>query len=887
MALKDHFRIEKGEHGWVIWLSVVVFVLTVGSVMLARLLESFVIKRIGVEFLPWLHIIGAVVALFGSWITLKVMRGWRVLGQSMLFGILAMGGAFILALTQGFFTADKSPFFNFIFIIIGVLIGTLAIATAVTKMRNTVTNVFTYEQLSRLESIVSSMATLGVLAGGLLLAGLSSRIGLGGMYYLVAFILALSIPGFFILQQMVKRAAIERVVTPPVKKKSSWTNSFSLKEDITEPKLRRFIYLLGLIIGLSVIFTRIFTYSFDIVANDRFPTEAELNAFFGTFTVVLSLGALIFINFIQHLLFKKYGLTNNLYTPPIVVLVGVLTMFFYPLFWIVILVVYVREIIIGIQDSAYNSMLEGVSDYHRGRAWSWIGGPVTAVFDFVGSALLLGIGYLFLPQGTAVTISVLAASAVVFLLIRFLLTIRFKKLYPVILLESLKKGDFKTRLRAIEAMAEMRYMKDRHLGEVLDIIRDEEEPMAVRITALKAAGKIQDHSVLRVVSRFVDHPDAELRKQTLRTIAAFDYQEEQLYESGFSRHTLIKQLREAFTKEKDPETVNTIVDALIALRDPEVVPFLIEELHNESPEIRHSVLHSLRHFNDPAIIDYVKPFLEDPVAHVRAQAIAAIWQFPWERSAYLLKAIDVLLKKGVETEDYRQALYLIGALKLRRYRKHLLDALAAENKENRLTAAIAFSKLGEMRGSGILKETIRSGSAEEAARVTRLADHPDVPERQQNLIEAYTHQFHLHYPPDLPVSEPLEVRMRDIPEGCLQGLMAYYAGRESATERKKIDRALKEEKFPKTKGRVVLVGLPDPWREMAAIALMANGYLVREATVGDDFDETAIIVADIESEKFPDKTVLLTEKVGASQDLRVAKSHYAPSELLTEIKKLS
>lgn len=887
MWVKNLFRIERGEIAWVAWLSAAIFFLSVGSVMLGSLLQALVIKRAGVQFLPYLHIFTAVISIFGAWLTLTVLRKWRALSQSTLFAFAGVGGAFLLALTQGVITNESGVVTVLAFVAFGILVATLSISNAASKLGVAVSDIFNYEQMQRLEPLIASVATLSVLVGGLVLAGLSERISSTALYMMVAFIFALTVPCYLVLQRMARKASLHVSIAVPEKLKKSWLSSFSLKSFIPNPHLRKFVFLLGVITGLSVIFSRIFGYSFSIMASVAFPSESELNAFFGTFTVVSSIGALIFINFIQHLLFKKYGLTNNLYTPPVVVMIGALAMFLYPIFWVVIVVVYIRDIIVDIQNTAYGAMMEGVSDYQRNQAWSWIDGPVYSLFDFVGSGILIGVGALFLPIGVGVAIRILALLALLFLLIRFLLTVRFKRLYPKILLASLKEGDFKTRLRSLEAMAEMRYMHDRHLGEVLDIIRDEEEPTVIRTTALKSIGKIQDPSALRVVSRFITHEDSAIRKQAIRTIAAFTYDPEKLYESGFSRFALIRALRVSFPAEKDPEIVNAILDALIALRDPDIIPFLILALESPSGEIRHSVLHSLRHFHDPAIIDFVKPLLDDKEAHVRAQAIVAMWQFPWERTAYLQAAVKELLGKPKDGEEFKHGAYLVGALRLRRYRKTIIEALESSRDDVKVAAAISLLKLGDESGTHILKEVMRSGTKELAYEVERLADHKGVPKRQQRLIEAYFHEYHLHYPPDLPVSEPLRIRLIDIPHGCLEGLQAYYKGREGATDLKKIRRALKKEVFPETKGRVVLAGLPDPWREMAAISLLANGYLVREAPVTEDFDDTAIVVADIDSDKFPRKTIRLVEDAAALQEGQVAKSHYAPSELLTEIRKLT
>lgn len=886
MVLKELFEIEdKEERQWVIWFSVAIFFLFMATVMLTKMLQAFVIERIGVEFLPFIHIIGAFVITFGAWLTLDVMRKWKAQFQSAIFGGVAVLGAFVLAASQGIFTEERGAAFNLIFVMIGVLVGTMAATTAYEKIRIAATDVFDYEQFNRFEPIFASVVTVAILVGGLLLAGLSGRIGLGGMYLLVALILAGSIPAYVMLGRM--GGSMKAQALPSETAKHGFLAALSLKNHIPNPRLLRFLKLLAVIVGLTAIFAQIFEYAFDVMASSRFSTEEELNAFFGGYVFLLSLTGLVFINFVQEKLFSRYGLTNNLYTPPVVVLVASVFMFAYPFFWVVIGVVFTREIILGVQDSAYSSMMEGVGDYQRKQAWAWIKGPANSAFALTGALILLGVGYLFVPQGPAVTVRVLAVLATIFLLVRFILTMRFKRAYPGILLDAMGKGDFKTRLRAIEAMAEMRYMKDRHLGQVLNLIEDEEEPTAVRITALKALGAIKDPSVLRVVSRFTGHPDPAIRAASIRAISAFDYEPDKLYESGFSRHTLIADLRELLPEESDDDVRSAALDALIALQDPDIIEYLITELKSGDSGVRHSVLRAMRRFKDPAVIDYVQTYLEDDDPSVRSQAIIAVWQFPWERQTRLRKAVDAMLKSPKDSKEYLTGLYLSGALKLKKNRKKLLEGLKAEDEMMRITCAVALFKLGDNAGIGVAREAMESGDEKKAHKFVRLRHHYNVPEKQQQVIEALIHRYHLHYPQDLPVSEPLRKRLVEIPKLCLEGLLAYYSDPTSAGDRQKIERTLQHERFPDHKGRVVLAGLSDPWREMAAIALLANGYLVREAGMEEEFDETAVVVADTESDRFPAKTVYLAEKAEGMPIGQVAKTHYAPSELVTEVEKLS
>jgi len=138
------------------------------------------------------------------------------------------------------------------------------------------------------------------------------------------------------------------------------------------------------------------------------------------------------------------------------------------------------------------------------------------------------------------------------------------------------------------------------------------------------------------------------------------------------------------------------------------------------------------------------------------------------------------------------------------------------------------------------------------------------------------HQHHLHYPAGLPVSEPLRVRLADIPAACLEGLKREYSAQVDAPELRKLGEASGSGTQPR--GTAVLVGLPSHWRRMAAVALLANGWLVREASSAADVAESEIPVTT------GDETaagVVLTAKTAGLKTNEVALSHLAPSELVS------
>ena len=90
----------------------------------------------------------------------------------------------------------------------------------------------------------------------------------------------------------------------------------------------------------------------------------------------------------------------------------------------------------------------------------------------IGSLLL----FLLSPNiwgGAYGAIRIASFLLLVMLAVRLVLTLRLERLFPDMLVEGLRKGDFKTRVRTMALMDELKYMRHNRLGAVLDVLRDE------------------------------------------------------------------------------------------------------------------------------------------------------------------------------------------------------------------------------------------------------------------------------------------------------------------------------------------------------------------------------------------------------------------------------
>jgi HEAT repeat protein len=860
------------ERPWLVLFGSSMFLLTASTGIYWAVLQSFVVKRMGGSFLPYFFLLTALASIVVGAFSIRILRNWSASRQG--FAYLLLGGvaALGLAVTQPHLTSESPLVARIGFIALGAAVISGLVQSPLDKIKVAMSDALPADMMTRLEPQVTAIGHAGFVMAGLFLAFLGERLGQDILFWMAAAVTILGLPAYLLMAYRVRKA---EAFVPSGDLKSSVVGFLS---DFPAGAARKAVVLLTAIAGLTIIFGKIFQYEFILATGERFADEAQVSAFIGSYFAAVGLALVAFVGGLRRFLLQRFGLTRNLHVPTLLVTLGVIASFFAPGFVLVVGVIFLRDVIMAIQQYVFTVMLQSVGDRQRNQAWSWIDGPVAAVTGLVGSALLL----LFPPKffgGAYPAIQALSLLVLALLLVRFALTLRLQKLFPEMLVEGLKKGDFKTRLRAIALMEELQFMRKRRLGAVVDVVRDEAEPAALRLEAVKTLGKLSDPSTLRVIAKVVGHSDAKLRREAIKAITRFDFRLEEIYQSGFSRETLIVRLREIFRDEANPDTVRAILDALIALRDEEVVPLLIECLHSKDTQLKRSCLLSLRRFSDATVIDEVRELLDDPEPSVRADAIAALWQFPWERPDKLVHRLEKLVQADWESRELPWGVYLVGELKLNGYRKLLQSSLVADNPALRLAAGVSLLKLGDLSGLPPVEQTLADGTATEAAHLATLAEDSSVPAVAQAAVEQAIHRHHLHYPPDLPVTEPLRRRLAEISREGLTALMPYYPSPQADTDRSKIEIALPKAKAGQS-GRVALYGLNEPWITMAAVHLLAHNYAVRVVAHPEDFQPDEVVIAEEKSINPPPQAILLSERAG---ERRVVRSHYAPSELRREV----
>ncbi len=874
MRLSQMFNVRKDERRSVASLGGATFMLAGASIMLYGLLQALALDRYGPRGVIAILSIVAVSLLAGVWTLDRFFRRYRPLAQAAILAGAGTAATVLLALLRAFTpeTGAGSAAVMLVLAIGAVAFGAF-FSVATDRLKAAAGEMFDFEQIQRIDPLMSASLAAGLFAGGVFMALAS------GTLPPVLRFAAIPVAAFLGLAALMSGPA-RREFDLPMYAPEDVRRSFFIPRfgDASE---RRFILLLGAILCLSAAFSGLFMYAFGEALDTHLHSEADLSRFVGTYAAALTVATAAFAAAVGPLL-RRMGLTDALFVPPAIVAAAVGLMLFMPAFWFVIAATFARDIIVTLQRTAFQSMLEGMGDDRRSRIWIWLDGPVATAGTLLGLGVAGAIAYLAAPNGIAQTVRAVAIAVITLLAARFWLTARLKAVFPGYLQAALASGDFKARLRAIEALTELRHAKKKDLAPLIDLAKDEREPPPLRVAALRTLTVVGDTSIFRSCERLLAHPDNLIRFEAIRAVAAFDWKATDAFHGGFSKHALITILKFGFARETDREIIDAIIEALAALDDPDIVPFMLKAVAHPSTLVRHGALRALRLFPDAAVIDVAKPFLMNEDPGLKAQAVAALWQFQWERSE-AAGVFGDLMSAPAGSEGRFWGLYLIGRLRLRDFLGEAASALSSASSRERLAAAISLLKNGDARGFAAIEEALARGTAAEAQEAERLADHPNVPEPQRERVKALIHRHHLHYPAGLPTSEPLRVRLHDIPAACLAALRTSYATEASRGDRRKIEEALKSPGPAAPKGRIMLIGVEGAWAEMATVCFLAHGYLVRIGASSDTPDAGERAVCGPAAKGCPEDAVRLV--AGATGNLKneVSMVHAAPSRLVARV----
>jgi len=245
-------------------------------------------------------------------------------------------------------------------------------------------------------------------------------------------------------------------------------------------------------------------------------------------------------------------------------------------------------------------------------------------------------------------------------------------------------------LNAVEVLGQKGH---RNSTEILTrTLRENNIDDKVKIKIIETLASSKDTNALIEIIDCLQSTNTAVRIAALKAIQQF-YKDKKIKGSLlFSNYRINEILKELFSKEEDNLVKAHVISILAKLRKYETVPFILDILKTANNRLKADCILVCKNFDDINLAHYLMPYLEDNDPKIKANTIAALWQFKKYRMQ-LLKVLKELI--GSKEKDKRLAgFWVVGDIKAVQEKNRLKQALNSNDQEERYVAAIALAKLG-------------------------------------------------------------------------------------------------------------------------------------------------------------------------------------------------
>ncbi|MCJ7685963.1 MAG: MFS transporter [Desulfobacteraceae bacterium] len=420
LFLQRVLRVYHHEVKLLVWVTLIQLVMSVSSVLINNFAHTTFLKRFGVEYLPVIFLIEAVLTFFFAnavGVLMDRYRTVRVFTGLLVFFALSAG------IIRGLLPLQIAFLYPVLYILKSQAIEILPIL-----YWDILSDLFTTRQSKRLYTLIIAGGVLGTTLGSLITGPVARWVGINNV--LLIFVGGMLTAAF--LNELTRKVVGAPVEPRFDRRKGKLDGTFkeNIKEFISYARRSPLLKFMILIIAIPNMVLPILTYQFNVVVDSTFATEETTIQFFGIFRGVSNAVMFVILMFSGRLV-TRWGVATSLIFHPINYLIafgGLLFRFDF------VLALYARFSTEALKTTI-NNPARAVLYYFfppemRGLIRVFLRGTVVRAADFTGSGLLVLVKGLMDPR----LLSLIAAPLV---LIWILTTTRLKKRYSSLLIESL------------------------------------------------------------------------------------------------------------------------------------------------------------------------------------------------------------------------------------------------------------------------------------------------------------------------------------------------------------------------------------------------------------------------------------------------------------------
>lgn len=696
--------------------------LRAGFVMGWTVTIAMFVNRMGIETLPYLFVMNALLIMLGtiifSFLLKKIPHGLLIFYTT----LMAIS---LLLLSTLFSYNNNLAFFTILLLAQSILISQL----------NILISLFTEDLFAPLESqrtfpLIATSETIGGIIGGLLIGILSGFLPAYKFIYLWIISISLIIPTLLTGYSCNKKIPYLSIRKQRINHEPSKPMAIpNLLKGIS--KIRRVPFLKGmfLIILLQFMMTYLFEFQYtkaiqeEIVTTQPNPIAFEIHGYqpesnlkvsllnanqiqtspksepikmdlenqitqkLGLLQVIFSAGSLLIQIFVTSRILSSLGVISTLFIHPLISLINLIGMTLNFNFLTASIGRGYFEITSGIFRNAYHSSYYAMKEAIRDQMKEIMEGFVKPM------GAILAFGVLYIIQHIDSGIAETNAINVGMIIIAAIMLFRSYKLhsdYTEISYQNLgSDNDLPTRLNAIEILGQKGH---EHRNELLiKYLRNKKETPQIKNHILETLKLRNEPETIPDLIASLNDEHETVKLTALGVLANFKELDIHLKNQSFTKHHAVNTLKNLFLKEKSSLVKADCIEVLSKFNDPELIPFVITNLETGDEEVQRSCIKACGSFKDRGIIHYIQNYLDHKNHRIRAETIVALWQFNKLQKTLLhyLEQMKTIDKK----ETIMGTIYAIGKIKLKKELPYLIKHLASTDPDIRRKAAYAIAEL--------------------------------------------------------------------------------------------------------------------------------------------------------------------------------------------------
>jgi HEAT repeat protein/MFS family permease len=675
------------------------FLLKAGLIAGWTAVISIFVLKYGVSALPFLFMIQAALAICGMLLFSFLVNRIEIRKLA----VTSAFGAGIMLFIATFFSGNEYVFFPLVLLAAGIFLPQLSIF-----LSNFIEDFFTPSECERTFPIIESAETIGGLVGGLILAG--SVFGTDNyriIYVWILFIFAF-LAALFIFQPRSPRF-YRYLYEMKIIKRDEKVNWDVLKRSMKEIKKMHFLQILVLVFFIQWMMTHLLEFQYVKVVEENVMGGAgggheagSLSQGLGLLQIIFSGSAILMQLLMASRILRYLGTFGGFLFHALISFMSALMMMFGFGYFTTVLTKNNFELSGVVNKNAYESSYYAFRHSTQKSIREFFEGLMAPLGTLVATLLLLLVRGFFIEQHSLIAINLLLVLMTGFVLF---ISVYLQQAYT-----DMVRGNLFGNGHRIAKMNSIEILSQKGHGQSVDILievlrkeRDEE----IKVKVLYALRKIGDIRAIPAILRCLHDPDRKIVLAAISALASFPALKKRGSGAIFSRQKVADDLKAVFESGTDFEIKVAALRA-IAYADENAAAFLLHVLEKAPHDIQAECIKFMGSFADPAVAEYLDPYLDSSDPFVRAQAIVVTANSRGVNGR-LHNIIETMLSSK-EKNSVLAASAILPVLNLKYVTSWVENNLINSDEEVRLYASLGLLQAGRYRAGDVLADLLLSGN---------------------------------------------------------------------------------------------------------------------------------------------------------------------------------